>query len=107
MFRPVTRDVILAPGLWMPSAVMALLAARLGRAGYSPRRFAYRGRSPFEANVQGMARFARESLDGRAAHFVGHSLGGVLVLEMLNRSPEVAVASAVLLGAPVLGRVPS
>src|ERR1700686_2305146 len=103
MFRPVTRDVILAPGLWMPSAIMALLAARLGRAGYATHLFAYRGRSPFEANVESMARFARESLDGRAAHFVGHSLGGVLVLEMLNRSPEVAVASAVLLGAPVRG----
>jgi pimeloyl-ACP methyl ester carboxylesterase len=99
----VTRDVILAPGLWMPGAVMALLAARLGRAGYAPHLFAYRGRSPFEANVERMARFARESLGGRAAHFVGHSLGGVLVLEMLNRRPEVPVASAVLLGAPVRG----
>ena len=98
-----TRDVILAAGLWMPSAVMALLAARLGRAGYSPHLFAYRGRSPFEANVEHMARFARESPGGRATHFVGHSLGGVLVLEMLNRSPEVPVASVVLLGAPVRG----
>jgi len=91
--------VILAPGLWMPGAAMALLVARLGRAGYRPRVFSYRGRSPFDANVERLAQFA----GGSAAHFIGHSLGGVLVLEMLNRHPEVAVRSALLLGAPVRG----
>lgn len=93
------RDVVLAPGLWMPGAAMELLAMRLARLGYRPRTFAYRGRSPFEANVERLAHFA----GGSAAHFIGHSLGGVLVLEMLNRHPEVAVRSALLLGAPVRG----
>ena len=97
------RDVILAPGLWMPSVAMALMAARLGQAGYAPRVFAYRGRSPFAANVARFARFIREALGGRPAHFVGHSLGGVLVLDTLNRHPDIAVASAVLLGSPVRG----
>jgi pimeloyl-ACP methyl ester carboxylesterase len=99
----VIRDVILAPGLWMPGAAMALLAARLARAGHTPHIFTYRGRSPFEANVARFARFAREALDGRPAHYVGHSLGGVLVLEMLNAHPDVPAASAVLLGAPARG----
>lgn len=98
-----TRDVVLAPGLWMPGAAMALLAARLGRAGYTPRVFAYRGRSLLEANVARCARFVREALGGRPAHFIGHSLGGVLVLEMLNAHPDLPVASAVLLGAPARG----
>lgn len=98
-----TRDVVLAPGLWMPSAAMALLAARLARAGYATHVFAYRGRSPFDANVARFARYVRELLGGRPAHFVGHSLGGVLVLDMLNAHPEVPAASAVLLGAPVRG----
>lgn len=97
------RDVVLAPGLWMPGAAMALLAARLARAGYAPQVFAYRGRSPFEANVSRFARFVHQALGGRPAHFIGHSLGGVLVLDMLNRHPELAVASVVLLGAPVRG----
>src|SRR5437870_892226 len=70
----VTRDVVLAPGLWMPGAAMALLAARLLRAGYTPTVFAYRGRSPLEANVARFARFVRESLGARPAHYVGHSL---------------------------------
>lgn len=97
------RDVVLAPGLWMPGAAMTLLCARLARAGYSAHVFTYRGRSSFEGNVARLARFAREMLGGRAAHFLGHSLGGVLVLDTLNAHRDIAVASAVLLGAPVRG----
>lgn len=97
------RDVVLVPGLWMPSAVMMLLAARLARSGYATRVFAYRGRSPLEANLERLARLARETLEGRAAHFVGHSLGGVLILDLLARHPEIAVASALLIGSPVRG----
>jgi pimeloyl-ACP methyl ester carboxylesterase len=99
----VTQEVVLAPGLWMPGTAMALLAARLARAGYTPHVFAYRGRSPLDANVERFARYVRDTLGGRPAHFVGHSLGGVLVLDMLNAHPEVAAASVVLLGAPVRG----
>jgi pimeloyl-ACP methyl ester carboxylesterase len=93
-----TQDIVLAAGLWMPGAAMALLATRLARRGYTTRVFSYRGRSPFEANVEQLARFA-----GHSTHFVGHSLGGVLMLEMLNRHPEVQPAAVVLLGAPVRG----
>jgi len=90
--------VVLAPGLWMPAAAMGLLAARLGGRGYAVRVFAYSGRRPYEGNVEALARFARD------AHlFVGHSLGGVLVLDMLNRHAEVEPRAAVLLGAPVRG----
>ena len=96
-------DAVLVPGLWMPAAAMTLLAARLGRHGYATRVFSYRGRIPFEANVERFARFSRETLAGRAAHFIGHSLGGVLILEMLARHPEIPTASAVLIGAPVRG----
>lgn len=96
-------DVVLVPGLWMPGAAMVLLARLLARAGYAVRIFRYRGRTPIEANIERLARFAREAFDGRPTHFVGHSLGGVLVLEMLNRHAEVAAASAVLLGSPVRG----
>ena len=87
----------------MPGAVMALLAARLARHGYRVRVFPYSGRRLFDANVERLARFARETLGGHASHFVGHSLGGVLILDMLNRHPEIAARSAVLLGAPVRG----
>ena len=97
------RDVVLAPGLWMPGAAMALLAARLARAGYVTHMFTYSGRGPLEGNVTRFARFAREAIDARPAHYIGHSLGGVLTLELLNSHPELPVASAILLGAPARG----
>jgi len=93
-----TREVVLASGLWVPGAVMALLGARLAARGYTVRTFSYRGRSPYEANVERLARFARAK-----AFFVGHSLGGVMILDMLNRHPEVEPAAVVLLGSPVRG----
>jgi pimeloyl-ACP methyl ester carboxylesterase len=99
----VIDQVLLVPGLWMPGAAMGLLAARLSRAGYATRLFGYRGRGSLEANVARLASFAREALHGRPAHFVGHSLGGVLVFETLNRHPGIPAASAILIGAPVGG----
>jgi len=99
----VKADVILVPGLWNPTGVLWPLATRLRRGGFSPHAFSYRGRAPFEANVERLARFVRQTVDGRPAHFIGHSLGGVLVLETLNRHPEIGVASALLIGSPVRG----
>lgn len=92
------QQVVLAPGLWMPGAAMALLAARLARRGYQAQVFAYRARGAYEANLEALARFARSS-----QLFVGHSLGGVLILDMLNRHPEIRADAVVLLGAPVRG----
>lgn len=92
------REVVVAPGLWMPVGAMALFAARLAHHGYQPRVFPYSGRGPYEENLEALAGFARSR-----TLFVGHSLGGVLVLEMLNRHPEIAADAVVLLGAPVRG----
>jgi pimeloyl-ACP methyl ester carboxylesterase len=94
-----TSEVILVPGLWVPAAVMTLLAARLARSGYLTRTFGYHGRAPLEANIERLARF----IDCRAVHLVGHSLGGVLIYDMLARYPQIASGSVVLLGAPVRG----
>ena len=98
-----TREVVLIPGLWLPAAAMTLLAARLRRGGFEVHLFSYRGRGAMERNIERLARFARERLAGRPAHFVGYSLGGLLILETLERHREIAVASVVLLGAPVRG----
>jgi pimeloyl-ACP methyl ester carboxylesterase len=94
-----TSEVILVHGLWVPAAVMTLLAARLARSGYVAHRFAYEGRAPLESNIERLARY----VDGRGAHLVGHSLGGVLIYDMLTRHPQLSSGSVVLLGAPVRG----
>jgi pimeloyl-ACP methyl ester carboxylesterase len=94
-----TSEVILVHGLWVPAAVMTLLAARLARGGYVAHRFGYEGRAPLEANIARLARY----IDGRGAHLVGHSLGGVLIYDMLARQPDMPSGNVVLLGAPVRG----
>jgi pimeloyl-ACP methyl ester carboxylesterase len=95
-------QVVLVPGLWMPALAMTFLGAQLSARGFAVRLFGYRGRSPFEANVERFGRFAREQAS-RPTHYVGHSLGGVLILEALTGHPDLGAASALLLGAPVRG----
>jgi pimeloyl-ACP methyl ester carboxylesterase len=92
------RHVVLVPGLWVPAAAMALLALRLQRRGHEVHVFGYAGRASYEANVEALARFS----EGKTT-FVGHSLGGILVFDMLSRHPAIAAEAAVLLGAPVRG----
>src|SRR5258706_614771 len=92
------RDVILAHGLWVPGVVMQPLAARLERAGFRCHTFSYLGTvRPLEAHAERLARMAR---DLGPAHFIGHSLGGLVVMEALNRNPQTAAGRVVLLGTP-------
>lgn len=95
------ETVILTHGLWVPGVVMQPLAARLERAGYRCLNFSYYGAGrPFEAHCERLARFAREV---GPAHFVGHSMGGLVILDALNCHPDLQVGRVVLLGTPVRG----
>ena len=95
------RDVILLHGLWVPAAVMTPLAARLGGAGFRCHLFSYHGRArPLQAHAERLARFAR---DVGPAHFVGHSLGGLVILEALQQHADIRAGRVVLLGTPVRG----
>jgi pimeloyl-ACP methyl ester carboxylesterase len=99
------RDVILVHGLWVPGVVMQPLAARLARAGFRCHTFSYMGAArPLAAHAERLARFARDVGDNYGpAHFVGHSLGGLVVLEALNAHADVAVGRVVLLGTAARG----
>ncbi len=80
---------------------MAPLAARLRARGYRCRLFDYPGHArALDAHAERLARFAR---DVGGAHFVGHSLGGLVVLETLERHRDVAAGRVVLLGTSVRG----
>jgi pimeloyl-ACP methyl ester carboxylesterase len=95
------RDVVLAHGLWVPAVVMTPLAARLAQAGLRCHLFSYHGRErPLDAHAERLARFAREV---GPAHFVGHSLGGLVVLHALEQHRSVAAGNVLLLGSPVRG----
>lgn len=95
------RDAILVHGLWVPAAVMTPLAARLSARGLRCHLFSYFGRArPLAAHAERLARYAR---DLGPAHFVGHSLGGLVVLEALQAHADVSAGCVVLLGTPVRG----
>lgn len=95
------RDVILVHGLWVPAAVMTPLAARLAAHGYRCHLFSYPGRSrPMPAHAERLARYARGI---GPAHFVGHSLGGLVAVEALESHRDVDARSVVLLGTPARG----
>jgi pimeloyl-ACP methyl ester carboxylesterase len=95
------RDVVLVHGLWVPGLLMAPLGRRLEKAGFRCRSFSYPGRSrPLAAHAERLARFAREA---GPAHFVAHSLGGVVTLEALGAEPSLEVGKVVLLGTPAQG----
>ena len=98
------RDVVLLHGLWMPGLVMRPLASRLEARGYRAHVFDYASRlRPLEVHADRLARFAREAADGAPVHFVGHSLGGVLIYDLLQKYPSMPCGKVVLLGAPVRG----
>lgn len=95
------REIILVHGLWVPGVVMHPLAYRLERAGFRCRTFSYYGMArPLQAHAERLARLARET---GPAHFIGHSLGGLVVVEALCRHPEIPAGRVVLLGAPARG----
>ena len=100
-------EVILVHGLWYGPRSMSFLRRQLTKKGYAVRRFAYRStRSDLRAHASDLARFsqqcAAESKSGDL-HFVGHSLGGLVILQMLGMCHDLPHGRAVLLGSPLGG----
>ena len=95
--------IVLVHGIWMHGVAMQIMAHLLGRHGYSVHRVSYDflRRSPAE-NADALAAEIA-GLGPEPVHLVGHSLGGIVILHLLERHPEAAVASGVLIGSPVLG----
>lgn len=96
-----TPNVVLVHGLWTPASVMRPIGRLLSRRGYDALYFRYQGRDDFEANAAALGRFIGR-LDA-PAHYVGHSLGGLLLLQVLRARPDVPIGRAVFIAAPVGG----
>jgi len=96
--------VVLVHGLWYGRPSMLPLARRLARAGMQSRLFGYASVfAPPQVNAQRLAAFAR-LIDCKRLHFVGHSLGGLLILSMLaQHSRELPSGRIALLGTPLNG----
>jgi len=95
--------VVVVHGLWMTSAMFALQRRRLARCGYQVETFSYPSvRLGLDEIAARLARFVA-ALGTPCAHFVGHSLGGLVVLDMLALNADLEVGRVVLLGSPVAG----
>jgi pimeloyl-ACP methyl ester carboxylesterase len=97
------RTVVLVHGLWYGSVSLKLMARRLGAKGFACRTFAYPTvRRSVAESARRLHRFAR-GLEARTLDFVGHSLGGLVILRMLDEFGGLPPGRVVLLGSPVTG----
>ncbi len=99
----VNSEIILVHGLWYHGIGMAMLASRLRDRGWHVRVFSYPTISQsFARNAQALRAFADAST-AQELHFVGHSLGGLLILRMLVEHKITSPGKVVLLGTPLGG----
>lgn len=94
---------ILLHGLWMGEFELAGLKHRLQAFGFDCRTFGYPSVAGTMADhVAGLRKFVQRS-PAETLHFVGHSLGGVIVLKFLEQTNDLPPGRAVLLGSPLQG----
>lgn len=96
--------VVYVHGLWMVGAEATLLRRRLRRERHlQMHSFRYRSvREPMGRIVEALQAMLQR-LPGEQVHLLGHSLGGLIILECLRRYRIDRPGRVVLLGAPVLG----
>ncbi|MDZ7791308.1 MAG: alpha/beta fold hydrolase [Xanthomonadales bacterium] len=98
-----TRCVVLVHGLWWGPWSMALIGRGLKRDGFDVHAFSY---PTISRSLQGNAQALREFVAGLAlecVHLVGHSLGGLVILRMLDEYADLPPGRVVLMGSPVHG----
>ncbi len=93
--------VVYVHGLWMPGQESLVLRARLARE-FALELHAFR----YSAVASGMAHITErlaqfvQTLAAREVHFVGHSLGGLVIYRFLERFPAQPAGRVVFLGTP-------
>lgn len=107
---PINREsaareaIIVVHGLWMSGFQLGVLKRRLEReSGFRGLAFSYPTLSGcMSDHAQSLLQFARQQAVERL-HFVGHSLGGIVVLRALQLAEDLPEGRAVLLGTPLQG----
>lgn len=104
--RSVLQDtaatVVLVHGLWTPAAVFLPHGRWLQGRGYRTLRFGYPSvRATLSQNAQALRRCIAAA-GGAEIHLVGHSLGGLVILDMLRQEADPRLRRVVLLGTPCI-----
>lgn len=98
-----SEAVVLVHGIWMSGLEMRLLSRRLAGCGFDPQFFHYHSllHTPVQ-NADRLAEFVR-ALGRERVNLVAHSLGGIVVLHLFDRCPDLPSGRVVLMGTPVAG----
>ena len=98
------ETIVLVHGLWMTGLELSVLHHRLEHAyGFHCVRFSYHS---VTGSMSGHVRQLRELAQSQRCdrlHFVGHSLGGIVVYNLLTATQDLPPGRVVLLGSPVQG----
>lgn len=97
--------VVLVHGIWMNGLEFWRLRRSLERAGYECHIFKYHvwGKTPADTAIR-LHDFV-VSIDAPVVHFVGHSLGGIVLMHLFDQFPFAIKGRIVLLASPVNGSV--
>ena len=97
------QPVVLLHGLWLTGWAMTYIASRLRRGGFRPYLFSYPSvHHSLRDNATALRTFS-DAVSGDTVHFVGHSLGGVVIQAMLAYCPPPRAGRVVTLCAPHRG----
>ena len=97
------ETVVIVHGLWVHGIIMELMRRRVARGGFRALAYSYPSmRLTLAENAERLERYCR-GLAAPRVHFVGHSLGGLVVLRMLERAAGWMPGRVVLTGTPYGG----
>lgn len=96
--------IVFVHGLWLTGIESTLLLQRLGaELECETHYFHYPSVTASMADILAELHAFTRGLDATTLHFVGHSLGGIVVLRLLEAHDDLPQGRAVLLGSPLKG----
>lgn len=94
---------MLVHGLWMQGPLMSVMGKMLQSRGFRTKAISYDFLNGSPAENAGHLYDEIGLLGAKRVNLVGHSLGGIVILHLLNQHPELAIGKVVLIGSPVSG----
>jgi pimeloyl-ACP methyl ester carboxylesterase len=95
------EEVVYVHGLWMSGAESLLLRRRLSREfGMEVHPFRYAAAAATMTEITSRLQKFVQALQAPRLHFVGHSLGGLVIYRFLERFPQQPPGRVVFLGTP-------
>lgn len=100
---PHNEPVVIVHGLWVHGIVMRWLARRIAQDGFEVHVYSYPSmRLTLTQNADRLQRYC-EALAAPRVRIVAHSMGGLIALRMLERTPVPLCERLVLAGTPYTG----